>query len=149
MGLEEDIKQNRPFASEVEKALVNVMFTNGWVNEKLKNLYKPYGITPKQYNILRILGGADQPMTTSVIRNRMIDKMSDITRLIDRLIIKDVVSKKVKLEDKRLVDISITEKGLQLLSAIKSAWPKDFPKGLNEEDAFQLNELLDKLRSST
>ncbi len=149
MGIEEDIKQKRPFGSEVEKALVNVVFTNGWINEKRKNHYKPFGITPKQYNILRILGGADQPLTTSVIRRRMIDKMSDTTRLIDRLIIKEVVSKKVKKEDKRLVDISITEKGLQLLSEIKATRFQETASGLNENEAAKLNELLDKLRSST
>ena len=149
MGIEEDIKQKKPFESEVEKALVNIMYTNSWVNENLKNQYKPHGVTPKQYNILRILGGAKEPLTTSVIRNRMLDKMSDITRLIDRLILKGVVTKKVKPEDKRLVDIKITEKGLELLRTIKKSRVPDFVSGLSDSDAMKLNELLDKLRGST
>lgn len=148
MGIEEDIKQKRPFDSEVEKALVNIMFTNGWVNENLKKQYKPFGITPKQYNILRILGGAEKPLTTSVIRSRMIDKMSDITRLIDRLILKDVVSKKIKIEDRRLVDISITQKGIKLLQTIKTSASQEFAGELSVDEAAILNNLLDKLRGS-
>lgn len=125
------------------------MFTNGWINENLKSRYKPYGLTPKQYNILRILGGADKPLTTSVIRSRMIDRMSDITRLIDRLLLKDLVIKKVKAEDKRLVDITISDKGLELLKLMSGGLTHDFTSGLTEDEAIQLNGLLDKLRSGT
>lgn len=149
MGLEEDINQKKPFESEVEKVFVNIMFTNSWINEKLKNQYKPFGVTPKQYNILRILAGAQEPLTTSVIRSRMLDKMSDITRLIDRLILKGVVSRKVKIEDKRLVDIIITEKGLELLRDIKKSRTPEFASVLSRNDAKKLNELLDRLRGST
>ena len=125
------------------------MFTNGWINEHLKKQYKPYGITPKQYNILRILGGADEPLTTSDIRGRMIDRMSDITRLIDRLILKELVTKKVKPEDKRLVDISISEKGSELLKTMRAAVTHEYASGLTENEAVQLNNLLDSLRRNS
>lgn len=149
MGIEEDIKQKRPFKSEVEKLVVNMMFTHGWIKKNLKSQCKPFGLTPKQYNILRILAGADKPLTTSVIRNRMIDRMSDITRLIDRLILKKLVIKKVKAEDKRLVDITISEKGLNLVKAMRADFTHDYMSGLDKNEVNQLNHLLDKLRSGT
>lgn len=150
MSLEEEIKQTRPFISQKEKAIVNIMFTNNWVKDKLKLLLVPYGVTEKQYNILRILNGHQKPMTTSEIRSRMIDKMSDITRLIERLIKKGLVSKSVNIGDKRLVDISITQQGQTVLADFSKQKGElvDILKNLSQEESELLNKLLDKIRTT-
>ena len=109
MSIEIEIKQNIPFTDEREKALVNLIYTQNWLNHHLKLFFKPYDITPKQYNILRILRGTNRAMSTSEIRRRMLDKMSDISRIIDRMVKKQVVKKKICPSDKRLVDIEITK----------------------------------------
>ena len=95
------------------------MYTHGWVIERMRLFFKNYGITIKQYNILRILKGADEPLSTSQIRLRMLDKMSDTTRLIDRMVTKGWVKKSVSKTDRRLVDIMISDEGLDLLDEIK------------------------------
>ncbi len=147
-SIEEDIKQSRPFSHVEEKALVNIMYTNGWVMEHLRSIFKPYGITNKQYNILRILRGAEEPISTSTIRNRMIDKMSDTTRLIDRMIKKGWVEKKICSDDRRLVDVIITDAGLAKLEEMEHTnhKVKEIFKKLTEAEVLQLSELLDKLR---
>ena len=148
MTLEKEIKQNKPFASIKEKTMVNIMFTHSWLSERMRNFFDPFDITPKQYNILRILKGADGPLSTSVIRDRMIDKMSDTTRLIDRMIKRGWVKKNTCPEDKRLVDIVITDLGLAKLEEIENDPSKkvDILNSLSEEEALQLSSLLDKLR---
>lgn len=148
MGLERDIKQKKPFKSEHEKALVNLLYTTNWLNDQLKGYFKPFDITPTQYNILRILNGAEKPMTTFEIRERMLNKMSDITRLIDRLIRKEYVLKKTHRDDKRLVDIVISPQGRSLLSKIgHHTLPlASIMQKLNHEESAMLNKTLDKLR---
>jgi len=148
VGLEQDIKQKTPFLNEENKAMVNILFTAGWLTEQLKYHFKPYGITPKQYNILRILNGANMPLSTSEIRDRMLDKMSDVTRLIDRMVLKDWITKETNSIDRRLVDVGITEKGKALIQEISDAKPQlnDKMSNLNSEECSQLNLLLDKLR---
>jgi len=146
VGLEEEIKQKRPFDNDLEKVIVNVIYTNAWIDENLKNHFKPFDLTPKQYNILRILNGASQPLTTSEIRNRMLNKMSDITRLIDRLIRKNYVVKEVRVNDKRLVDITITDDGVKLLETMRNNSVTNTVGSLSVKDSNELNRLLDKLR---
>ena len=147
-GIEKEIQQKRPFRNEQERAMVNLLYTSNWLNDQLKSYFKPFGITPTQYNILRILNGAEKAMTTNEIRKRMIHKMSDITRLIDRLIKKEFVHKKVHGADKRLVDIVITERGKELLNNIGSNHLPlgHFMKAISEEESLLLNQTLDKLR---
>jgi len=146
VGLEEEIKQKRPFDNDLEKVIVNVIYTNAWIDENLKNHFKPFDLTPKQYNILRILNGASQPLTTSEVRSRMLNKMSDITRLIDRLIRKNYVVKEVRVNDKRLVDITITDDGVKLLETMRNNSVTNTVGSLSVKDSNELNRLLDKLR---
>ncbi len=146
--IEEEIKQKRSFNSLQEKALVNIMYTHGWIIERMRLFFKNYGITNKQYNILRILKGSDQPLSTSQIRYRMLDKMSDTTRLIDRMITKGWVKKSVSEIDRRLVDIMITEAGLDLLDEIRGieAKAEEIFSNLTKEEIQNLSDLLDKVR---
>jgi len=149
MGLEDDIKQTRPFKDEMEKVIVNVVYTNNWIVDNLQCILKEYGLTRSQYNILRILAGANLPMSTADIRLRMLEKMSDITRLIDRMIKKGWVTKSTRDSDKRRVDIELTDEGRSLLTQI-SALPQpihSFAKELSLSEAQDLNRLLDKLRT--
>jgi len=81
MKIENAIQQKKPFGSAKQKVLVNLIYTHNWVTDQIKQYLKPYGITMKQYNVLRILQGAEQPITTSIIRERLLDKMSDASRL--------------------------------------------------------------------
>ena len=146
--IEDEIRQKRSFTSLHEKALVNIMYTNGWVIERMRLFFKSYGITIKQYNILRILKGADEPLSTSQIRLRMLDKMSDTTRLIDRMVTKGWVKKSVSKTDRRLVDIMITDKGLDLLDEIKGieSQSEEIFGNLSIEEVQKLSDLLDKVR---
>ena len=150
MSIEKDLKQRKPFKNEREKALVNILFTHNWLIDRLNGHFKEYGITRQQYNILRILNGAEIPLTTSEIRSRMIDRMSDITRLIDRLIKKKLVKKSIKPSDRRLVDVVITKRGKTLVHKIaRNKKPiHTYLDKLNKDEAKTLNRLLHKIRSS-
>ncbi|MDX1686291.1 MAG: MarR family transcriptional regulator, partial [Saprospiraceae bacterium] len=94
MKIEEAIKQTKPFRNLYQKAMVNLLYTSNWVEERLRELIKPYDITIQQYNVLRILRGSGKPLTTSVIRERLIDKMSDTSRMVDRLCKKGLVDRR-------------------------------------------------------
>lgn len=149
MKIEEAIKQNKPFGNNRERGIVNILYTGNWVMTRLKAILKPFGITPKQYNVLRILRGADRPISTSVIRERLLDKMADTSRLVERLNQKQLVKRTVCPSDKRLVDVSITPEGMALLEEIEASREKMdgiFSK-LSSSETDQLNELLNKLRS--
>lgn len=150
MGIEKEIHQSR-FTSAKQKALLNLLFTYGWVIEQIKHFLANEDITHQQYNILRILRGAHpQPLSTLQIRERMLDKMSDTSRIVDRLVLKDLVKKTVCSKDKRLVDVVITEKGQALLGRLdaRSDAMDRIMGGLSEEAAETLSTLLDKLRSA-
>ena len=149
MGIEKDISQAK-FRSEYQKATINLIFTFNWMNERIKDMLDRYDITPQQFNILRILRGAGKPISTLQIRQRMLDKMSDTSRIVDRLLKKELVTKIVCEGDRRLVDVTISENGLKLLERI-DAHQDDMDsvfKNLDEEQAITLNKLLDKIRSS-
>ena len=131
--------------------MINLLFTYGWAIEKIKTFLSREDITHQQYNILRILRGAHpQPLSTLQIRDRMLDKMSDSSRIVDRLVLKQLVEKRTCSKDKRLVDITITDKGQDLLKRLDNAAHEidAVMDTLSDEEAVQLNELLDKLRSS-
>lgn len=149
MSLEEDIKQEKGFKSQHHKAVVNIMYTDGWIRGTLNGMLKPYGLTNQQYNVLRILRGSNpEPLSTSSIRDRMLDKMSDASRIVDRLFKKGLVERKTCSADKRLVDVYITKEGLKLLDLMDVAMD-DFNASLGsitEEEAEALNTILDKLR---
>lgn len=148
MKIEEAINQKQ-FRNDWQRATINLLYTHNWVENQVKSLLKPYGITPQQFNVLRILRGQfPEPLTTSVIRERMLDKMSDASRIVDRLCRKGVVERKTCPMDKRLVDVLITETGLKLLQDIdKEEIRLDIAQNhLTAEEAVQLSNLLDKMR---
>ena len=147
MSIENDIQQAK-FRNEHHKASVNLIYTSNWLMEKHKHLFDNADITPQQFNILRILRGAGVPLSTLQIRQRMLDKMSDTSRIVDRLVKKELVQKVVCKTDRRLVDVTISEKGLSLLEKMDSCNDEmDASVGnLTEEEATTLNQLLDKLR---
>ncbi len=147
MGIEEDINQSK-FRNEYQKASINLIYTFNWMNEQMKDLFEKHGLTSQQFNILRILRGAGQPLSTLQIRQRMLDKMSDTSRIVDRLIIKELAKKVVCKSDKRLVDVSITDKGKKLLAKLDESQNEmdAVLHNLSEPDAKTLNKLLDKIR---
>ncbi len=149
MGIEKDINQQH-FQSEGQKAMINLVYTYSWVTEKIKSILAEDDITMQQFNILRILRGSDpKPLSTLTIRERMLDKMSDTSRIVDRLVLKGMVDKKMSAVDKRLVDVYITKEGKKLLEKIdKKADAMDaITSALSNTDLLKLNELLDKLRA--
>src|SRR5690606_39541298 len=118
MGIEKDIRQTR-FRSEHQKVSINILYTYGWVMERTKEIVGIEDITPQQYNILRILRGSfPQPLSTLQIRERMLEKMSDTSRIVDRLITKGLVKKLTCKKDRRLVDVVITDKCKKLLERL-------------------------------
>ena len=149
MSLEKDIHQPK-FKSEYQKVRVNLIFTYNWVMEQSRKFFDKADLTPQQFNILRILRGAGKPISTLQIRQRMLDKMSDTSRIVDRLIKKEHVEKVTCKSDRRLVDVSISDKGLQLLESLDflNAQMDADLNGLSIEEAKNLNHLLDKLRKS-
>ncbi|MFB1023510.1 MAG: MarR family transcriptional regulator [Vicingaceae bacterium] len=148
MKIENEIKQNK-FKDEIHKLMVNQLFTGKWVTNLISKQLKPFGITNQQYNVLRILRGQkDQYISVNAISNRMIDKMSNVSRLIDKLVLKELVIRKINREDRRQVDIAISEKGLSLVQKVESK-EDDLKANFNNitnQEAQQLNHLLDKLR---
>lgn len=149
MSIDKDINQSK-FRNDHQKSVINLIYTFNWVMERMKNILERGDVTSQQFNILRILRGAGMPLSTLQIRERMLDKMSDTSRIVDRLVIKGLVKKVVCKSDKRLVDVSITEKGKKLLEKIDKFEPEmDAIVGsLSESEAKTLNKLLDKIRQS-
>jgi DNA-binding MarR family transcriptional regulator len=147
MSLEKDINQSK-FQSEHQKVMVNIIYTANWMNEQLKSFFDNVDITQQQFNILRILRGAGEPISTLQIRQRMLDKMSDTSRIVDRLLVKGLVKKTTCPTDKRLVDVSITTKGKKVLEKIDTMQNKmdAISNNLTDADAEIMNGLLDKMR---
>ncbi|HMR93253.1 MAG TPA: MarR family transcriptional regulator [Chitinophagaceae bacterium] len=148
MGIDHDIHQAR-FRNEHQKASINLIYTYHWMVEKTRQIFAAEDITSQQFNILRILRGSHpQPLSTLQIRERMLDKMSDTSRIVDRLIAKGLVKKNVCKADRRLVDIMITDKGRKTLERIDERQDEmDGVLGhLSKKEATQLSELLDKAR---
>ena len=148
MEIEKEINQKKPFKSEFQKATINLIYTNNWLALKLKSFLKPHQCTLQQYNVLRILKGANEPISTSDIRDRMIEKMADTSRLVERLCSKGWVNREACCGDKRLVDVTISKQGLDFIDKL-AAFDDEIDKlyaNLDEEEAKQLNRILDKLR---
>ena len=148
--LANDIKQTKSFRSEHHKVLVNIQLTNFWILEQVKSIIENENITYQQYNILCILRNSIIPLSTKELSKRMLDKMSDTSRLIDRLVLKGLAEKKISMIDKRLVDISITQKGMDTLEAIGEHNEKidKITENLSTEELQLLNRFLDNLHSS-
>jgi DNA-binding MarR family transcriptional regulator len=148
MKIEDEISQSK-FRSEFEKAVVNLIFTHNWILTHHKKFFAKYDITAQQFNILRILRGQyPKTSTVNLLKTRMLDKMSDASRLVERLRQKGLVVRVENEKDRRTVDIIISQKGLELLEEI-DANSKEMSKptkNLSEADAKALNDILDKMR---
>lgn len=149
MSIDKDIKQGS-FKNEYLKAIVNLIFTYNWTTEQIKQVLEESGLTMQQFNMLRILRGSDVPLSTLQIRERMLDKMSDASRIVDRMVIKGLVKKNTCKSDKRLVDVTITPKGLGILLTLDEQEDKmeNIVKSLSVTEAKSFNKLLDKIRKS-
>ncbi|MGJ5641056.1 MarR family winged helix-turn-helix transcriptional regulator [Formosa sp. S-31] len=134
------------FPSQRVKALINILYTANWITSLQNDFFKPFGISPQQYNILRILNGADAPLKVQTIKERMIDRAPNATRLMDKLCAKDLIQRISCPADRRVVHIEITEKGKKLLEAIADDHNESLLQNLNEAEAKQLSDLLDKIR---
>ena len=148
MKLEDEIKQSK-FRNEQHKLNVNIIYTYGWLSNLQSRLLSESGLTSNQFNILRILRGQHpKPATINLLKERMLDKMSDASRLVERLRAKGLVSRSLSSEDRRRVDVSITEKGLRVLSEIDKLDAKSDSvfERLSPQEVKVLNDLLDKLR---
>jgi DNA-binding MarR family transcriptional regulator len=149
MGIEQDIQQPN-FRNEFQKMGINLLFTANWLNEQIGKMLSEEGVTQQQYNILRILRGSATPLSTLKIRERMLDKMSDTSRIVDRLIAKELVVKNTCEKDKRLVDITLSPKGLNLVDQLDQFNERidALLKGINESEAQTMNQILDKIRAT-
>lgn len=149
MRLEDEIKQTKPFRNEVQKLMLNISVTSSWFNSIFSEMLKPYDISPPQFNVLRILKGKHpDSYCNQDITQRMIDKSSNATRIVDKLIEKKLASRTENSGDRRLVNIKITDRGLRLLDEIdiQNAYTKHEFTQFSEEKARQMNEWLDELR---
>lgn len=148
MGIEENIKQ-KEFASIYIKTEINILYTSGWIENINNKFLKEFEISLQQFNVLRILRGQfPEPVTLLLISERMIDKMSNATRLVEKLRIKGLVSRELNPNNRRQVDILITELGLNLLKRIDLVYNQlvNKYKNLSTDEAETLNQLLEKLR---
>lgn len=137
---------NSKFESEQQKAMLNIMYTANWISSFQNDFFKPFGVSPQQYNILRILRGSKEPLKVLTIKSRMIDRAPNVTRLTDKLIEKELIERLACKEDRRVVHIQITKKGLDLLNQIPTKSSQSLVKNLTEQEAKQLSDLLDKMR---
>ncbi len=148
MSLEKAIRQEK-FKSEFQKAAVNILYTGSWLHAINATYLKQFDITPEQFNVLRILRGSmPKPMMLAEITQRMLDKSSNCTRLVEKLRQKGMVCREICQDNRRQVDISITGKGLKVLTSIDKhevIWETTLQK-ISKEEARTLNQLLDKIR---
>ena len=148
MKLEKEIKQKK-FRSEKHKAFLNIYYTNGFIISKFEAMLKELELTTQQYNILRILRGQKgKDIAMGEIKNRMLDKSSDVSRIVERLRIKKLVNRKICPGNRRQMSVKITETALDLLSGIDDMdrQTDKILSGISEKEARQLNGLLDKIR---
>jgi len=148
MRIEDEIKQKK-FKSEYQKMYINLVYTANWMNTQQMRMFKEFGLSVQQYNILRILRGqVPNAVNLGLIQERMLDKNSNASRLIEKLKIKKLVERKESKIDRRQVDIMITEKGLDLLKKMdgKVEEAETINANLTKQEAETLSDLLDKLR---
>ena len=138
---------NTTFPNNKVKALLNLIYTANWINSEQNSFFKPYGISPQQYNILRILRGAGEAITVQTIKDRMLERAPNATRLMDKLCDKHLIIRERCEIDKRVVYVKVLEEGLVLLSEIdKVSFNLNFLHNLSEKESEQLSNLLDKIR---
>jgi len=137
---------NTKFLTEKLKALINIKYTANWLNSKEIEFFKPFGISPQQYNILRILRGAEKEIKVQTVKDRMIERAPNATRLMDKLCDKNLIERLRCEHDKRVVYVAISKQGLHLLKEIDALTDIGFMDTLTEEEALRLSDLLDKIR---
>ncbi|EDP70636.1 transcriptional regulator [Flavobacteriales bacterium ALC-1] len=137
---------NSTFPNNRVKALLNIIYTANWITSHQNEFFKEFGISPQQYNILRILRGAGEPLKVQTIKDRMLERSPNATRLMDKLCAKNCIERLPSEHDRRVVKIAIKQEGLDLLSSIPTDLNKDFINNLSEAEAGQLSNLLDKMR---
>lgn len=146
-SLEKELKSR--FDSDQHKALLNVMFSANWMRSRLAEVYRPFGISTQQYNILRILRGAKERMKMHSVKERMIDRAPNATRLTDKLIAKGLVQRERCEDDRRVVYVSISAEGSEMLAQVDRmslALHRELEGGLSDNDASRLNAILDAWR---
>lgn len=137
---------NTKFENSRVKALLNIIYTANWITSCQNEFFKDFGISPQQYNILRILNGAGEALNVQTIKDRMLERSPNATRLMDKLCAKDYIERLPSEDDRRVVKITITKQGKGLLKSIPENLDTNLLKNLNEEEAEQLSNLLDKMR---
>ncbi|MEM7551775.1 MAG: MarR family transcriptional regulator [Bacteroidota bacterium] len=150
MSLEEDIGQ-RKFSSARQKALINILYTSNFITAKMNDVFKQYDITKQQYNVLRILRGAHpKSLSINCIKERMLDKMSDASRIVERLHKKGLIKRLVNKKDRRTADVKIKKSGLELLQRSDPAIQEfeRFLDNLNDAEIKDINLCLDKVREA-
>lgn len=149
MRLEEELKMKK-FTSAKHRAGLNVIFTGAWMTDRFNMVMKPFGISEQQYNVLRILRGQKgKPANLFTIQDRMIHRMSNATRLVEKLRSKGYVDRQICEENRRKIEVSITKKGLDLIDQIEPLilnQHKSMFRKLNQEEAKVLGDLLDRMR---
>lgn len=149
MKIEEEIQQSK-FQSEYQKLQINILFTASWLNQQTTQHLKPYNISWQQFNILRILRGRHpEPATVKVLAERMIDKMSNASRLVEKLRQKGYIERKECEHDRRQVDITLTDLGIKVVNESSKElekYMKIYLDLISEKEAQQMNELLDRMR---
>lgn len=148
MQIGEEIQSNK-FEDNYHKAVINITYTYGWLSNNFRNRFEKHNLTQQQFNVLRILRGQyPNPATINMIKERMLDKMSDASRIVDRLMQKGLVSRCTNNKDRRAVDIRISETGLEILSKMDEEFKTSdmLKNNLTEDEAGKLSDLLDKLR---
>ena len=137
---------NSKFENNRVKALLNIIYTANWITSYQNEFFKDYGISPQQFNILRILRGAGEALNVKIIKDRMLERSPNATRLMDKLCAKEYIKRLPSEHDRRVVKIAITKQGLDVLDSIPKNFNKELLKNLNEDEAEQLSHLLDKMR---
>jgi DNA-binding MarR family transcriptional regulator len=145
--IEDEIKQEK-FTSIHQKAVINLIYTSNWLQSKQHEFFKSFGITGQQFNILRILKGQyPKSISGTEIKSRMLDRNSDVSRLLDRLASKNLICRKTCPHDKRASDVLITDEGISLLKQISKTHKQDAVLSLTDDEAAQLSDLLDRARA--
>jgi len=137
---------NSKFSNERVKALINIKYTANWLDNIGNEILKPFQISIQQYNILRILRGAGEAITVNSVKDRMIQKSPNATRLMDKLCVKKLIERSRCENDRRIVFVKITENGLQLINEIKIEEFDNQMNSITENEAKLLNKILDKIR---
>jgi DNA-binding MarR family transcriptional regulator len=149
MKIEQAIQQPL-FKSEKEKAILNLMYTNSWLCMKQIRFFKQFGLSPQQYNVLRILKGQyPNSVSISIIQDRMLDKMSNASRLVDKLKKRELIERNECPKDRRQMDVILIQKGIDLLKEIEQHEEQlnGMMGPISKNEANTLNQLLDKLRN--